>query len=543
VTSYSSKIINNAISSLNAQQAVIATTGNNIANVNTPGYARRVITLASRVSEGRAGGIQVGNGVEATVLTRIVDTFIDRLQRESISDKFAAEAEDSYIDRAQGLFALDDLTQTIGKTLNTFYSTLNDLTEDPASIPLRSAVLEAGRNLVSSISNTYNTVADLQAEIDQRIALEIDNVNNLTAQIAALNARVGQQEGAGQVAADDRDQRDVLVLKLAEKLSFTTRDEQDGSLTISLDNGLDLVFGNSSRNLDVTSTPSFGGPIQKLDGSNINFITLNFGDAGNRADVDLTNIIAANEGLIAGMLRTRGLADAANDTSALDANGFLVEVASRVEALTRDLLTTFNTSYLGPDEDGVTVGHQPSSADLNGNTPSVYGFFDFTFGGTLDDDGNGLPDDLGNHTGVDAYSSLLKVAIANPDQIAAALDQDPVAGMTSFISGDGSNIEALVALQSQSTTFSAGNYSQTGTAGEIYNQLVGYVGNQKARAESAANIADQSFIAASNRRDSVSAVSLDEEFTNLIRFQQAYAANARLIKVAEELLDQILNLL
>ncbi len=255
--------------------------------------------------------------------------------------------------------------------------------------------------------------------------------------------------------------------------------------------------------------------------------------------------MAASGGTIGGLLNVRGVNDASN-TSAFDANGPIVEIASRVEAITRDLLARINTTYLGPDRDAGTAGHQPSSVDLNGNPPSVYGLFTFQYTGARDVDANGLPDDFAalGVAGIDNFSSILQLAISAPEDVAAGLDHSGnAAGAMVVAPGDGRNLTALSALQAQNASTLYGPISLSGTLEDSYNVTVGRVGNLRARSSLNLKLAEDEQLVVQSRRDEFSGVSLDEEFTQLIKFQKAFEASAKLIRIADELLEQLVNLI
>lgn len=551
MANYGAKILNNATGALAAQQAVIAAASNNIANANTPGYTRRVVELQTRSSGGTGAGLEIGNGVEVGRLNRLSDSFLERLVREAMSDKNYYGIQNDILGRVDGLFSLTGDRPTIGSTLTAFFAAVDDLTANPSSIPLRSTLIDKGNDLVSAIRTTFDTIAGLQAEADTRIATEIDGMNSLTAQIADLNERIRANERTGNVDADSRDQRDILLQRLSEKIDYSTAELPDGTVTLSLSNGFVLVTGGESRNLEVSNNPSFSGGTMppSLSGGVLSHIVYDYsGGAGTPAHIDLTRIIGAGGGTLGGLVTLRGYNDTTN-TSAFDADGVLVAVASRVESIARELLTTLNQSYLGPDADGGTAGHQPSSGDLDGNTPAdidpvdyAYSLFDFEFTGTKDADGNGLPDDLAA-LGVDSFAGVLQFGISNPREIAAALNSGTLLAPV-YAPGDGRNMEALAAFQEDATlNFSVGSYSMTGSFGDVYSETVGFVGNTARGVQTQFDVATDNLNTALNSRDEVSAVSLDEEFTSLIKFQKAYQASAKMIKIADTLLDQIVNLI
>jgi len=539
MSNYGIKILNNAISSLSAQQALIANTANNVANVNTPGYTRRQVELAAR-GDGKAasGGIQVGSGVEVTGVKRLADSFVEQVLRSASGTLAGSNVSNDYLNRVQELFSLDGRGLTIGSTMNNLLSSFNQLSLTPANIDLRLNVMQRGEELVSSIKTVFDTVAQIQKDLNNRVASEVEAINSFTKQIASLNEMISRREASGVSAVDERDQRDLLLQRLAEKIDFKLVDNKGGALSVSLDNGFPLVNGSTSRDLSVTAAPSFGGGSlpPSLSGEVLSYVVYDYGSSGSPSHIDLTQVIKAGSGSLGATLQLRGYA-AVTNTSSFQADGVLVGIASRVEALTRSLLVDMNRTYLG--------GTPGNAGDLNGNSPGPFGLFDFTSSG-VKDDGDGIPEysDLTNPAlGIDNFSSILTFAVTNPSTFAAARDIDPNPATTLFQSGDGRNAQALAQMGNSSLNFAVGSFSFTGTFDELYNSSLAYVGNAKKSAEIAVRVAEQSFNAAANRRDEVSGVSLDEEFANLVKYQKAFQASARMIKTAGDLLDQIVSLI
>jgi flagellar hook-associated protein 1 FlgK len=543
---FSAKILNNAKSALSAQQALLAVTSTNIANVNTPGYTRRRAELETRITEGNSGGIRIGDGVQVTGVTRVTDPFLETLLNGANGTKGMADVEAEFMKRVGSLFNLTDNGLTIGNTLTGFFNSLKDLSTNPASTELRANVIDKAQALVDSLKNTYNSIAQLQQEADNRIGTEITEVNSLTSQIAEINTKISAVELGGGSAADERDLRATLLNRLGEKISFSTNETADGSVSVFLNNGFPLVNGGTSRPLSVTTTPSFATPPlpPSLNGSILSYVVYDFDTGAGVSHLDITPSLQAGEGSLSGLLKMRGYNDPTN-TSAFQADGTLVEFASRIEAISRQLLTSVNTTYLGPDIDPA-AGFQASAGDLNGNVAGVagnpYALFDFSFGGTKDvgAPGNNLPDDIGSHPGVDNYTSLLQLAFTDPRRFAAARS---TVTPNVFPQGDSQNVDALIAMETQNFTFAVGSVSFTGTPDDAYTELVTRVSGERQSAETRATVANDNLVTVSNRRDEVSGVSLDEEFSNLIVQQKAFQASARMIKIADDILTQIVQLI
>jgi flagellar hook-associated protein 1 FlgK len=543
---FSAKIIGNSLSALVAQQALITNSSNNIANVNTPGYTRRDVTLTNRADSALPqAALSYGSGVEVGKIARQANAFLEASVRDAIGRQATADVRDRYLGRAESVFSLTGPQQTIGSTLNDFFASVSRLAVNPSSIDDRLVVLQKGQDLVSAIKSAYSLVAQTQTELDTRVPQEVQQVNEYTKQIAQLNSVIKSRQAAQFPAVDELDQRDVLLGKLSEKLTFQSLEMADGTVNISLENGFPLVSGATARPLEVTASPSFGGGElpPSLEGRTLSYIVYNFGTEESPSHIDLTKVIKNGQGALGGILQLRGYADVTNG-SAFDADGDLVTIASRIEALTRSLLTDINEQYLGADEDSTVSGHQASSADLDGNPPDVFGLFDFDYSGLKDADSDGLPSvvDLAS-TGLDNFSSRLKLGFSTPQAFAASRDNDTTEGSTVFLTGDGQNAAAIANMKSSVLSFDTGSFSMEGTFDELYSSTVNYVGTIKSKAEEDVTIAKATLTSAQAKRDEFSSVSLDEEFTNLIKYQKAFQASARLVKTASDLLEQLVGLL
>ncbi len=561
MTNFGAKIFNNAVSSLSAQQAVIANAANNIANVNTEGYARRVVDLQTRLGSSLSG-LNIGNGVEVGGIIRVNDAFLEGLANAAASVTSQHEVTRDMLGRVEDLFSLTGDSMTIGSALTDFFASLDNLSLDPASIELRSDVIERANDLTSTISSTYNSIAALQTEADERIANELGVVNGLLEQISDMNSLIAAKESGGTsgAASDERDRRAVLMEDLAERIGYESVEGPDGAVMISLSNGFPVVNGPNFRPLEITTSPSFldvGETLPpSLDGGILGSVVYDYDTGAGQAHLDLTDTLASGGGSIGGLLQLRGVNDAAN-SSAFDATGSLVEVASQIEAITRELLVNFNGEYVDSanDMDGGTLAFESGAIDLDGNSANAtntFAFFDFNYSGIKEDpagttglvEAGDLTYVLNNSGGtVTNFSSILSLAISDPREIAAARsDTFPATPEP----GDADNLEALSLYASSSIDFSlhnVGSYSLTASLDQAYNQMVGKVGNLKARADLDHSVSETNLNTMRTRRDEISTVSLDEEFTQLIRFQKAFEANARMIRIGSELFDTISQLL
>lgn len=531
--------------SLNAQAQTIRTTGDNIANVNTPGYSRRTAELVTTQSAG-VGNLQVGTGVAVRSILRNVDQFINKQLRDRITDRAGGDIRQQYLERAEQPFSLENTAGHISFELSKFFNSLQDLSSNPSDLGLRQQVIQSGEDLVSSIKGAYNSISGLQREADNRLSDLVSRTNTLTSQIADLNQQISVGETGTQENLTLRDRRDQALRDLAEIIPVQTVEDSQGQAIVSMPNGFALVNGATATQLTFTRSPDFATFPVGLDGSALGRIVYDYNSATNNSQIDFTNSLYSSGGEIGGLLRFRGVSTSAQ-TSAFQATGDTVEFASRIEAMSRDLLTRFNLSYRGADESptGSAGVLNPSAGGLDNSTPGVFGLFSFAGASDLDSNGQPTISDL-TGSGIANFSSILSFNVSDPRSLAAALDLDPNEGALSFAQGDARNISNLSALRTQQVnygSYSVGNFSTTATIEELYRQTVGYVGAVSERATSDAKAYQAREEQVKEMQSSVSAVNLDEEFANLVNFQRGYQASARLITISDQMLQEIINLI
>jgi len=555
MVNYGAKILNTASGSLSAHQALISVLSNNIANVNTPGYVRRSVSLEARGGPSQGAG-DFGHGVAVGPLQRSVDGYLDKLLREAGADKSSFEAQEGLLSRVDQLFDLTGSTSTIGKSFTEFFSAISDLRANPSSIELRSGLLNKAENLVSSIRDTFNGISSVQDEADSRMTSEVAEINTFLDDIARLNGVISNQESGGTIVGDERDQRDELIRKVTEKVGASVIEQSDGSAYLSLPGGFPLVSGTTARHLKVTEDPSFTTQVPPLlSGRPGRYVVYDYAQGRTPSqDVDLSEVIRSAGGTLGGLLTVRGT-NSPTSTSPFSGTGPLVAAASRVESMARVLLTRFNEVYNGPDEDNTTAGLQSSAVDLDGNTPSAFGFFTAQLPGSAllaDSDNDGIAE-LGDlaATGEFTFADKLSLAISDPRSIAAARDVDTNPNSVVLASGNADNLVALSALRTEKVQLGVVGDPQdvsvpsttSMTFEEGYQELLTQFGGTFSSVQFGSKNAEARFLVAQQRRDQQSGVNLDEEFTQLIKFQQAYQASSRLVKSASEILDTIIGLL
>lgn len=249
---------------LNANQYGINVTGQNIANVNTPGYSRQRVQLAeSRPTDFSRNAIGAGVTIEGVQSFR--DRFIEsRLQSETgVAGRFTAQRD--------ALAAVETTlagTETSGlqASMQQFFGAFRDLEGNPNSLPLRAVVAQRGANLAANFQTTRNKLDTLRQESDAGLRSAVTDVNTIAAQIADLNNRVKYTEATGGNSSALRDQRSQLVTQISELSGARTVENADGTINITIGEGRALVVGGEAKQLSIQNTPPLGLAAITLDG-------------------------------------------------------------------------------------------------------------------------------------------------------------------------------------------------------------------------------------------------------------------------------------
>jgi flagellar hook-associated protein 1 FlgK len=446
-----------ALRALMAQQGALQTTSNNIANVNTPGYSRRRADL-TEAPPVLFGSMLLGTGVDLARITGIRDRILELRLYQEKQQQGNLDAFLGAMHQVETLFN-EAAGNGLQDALGSFFNSLLQLSADPSNPALRQAVLTAGQNLAGGFRQGAANLITLQRNIDLGVTQSVNQINQLTSQIAALNAMVSGREGAGQDANAFRDRRDLLIQQLSTLMDVAAIDAGKGSLTLTTTRGAALVVAEKSFALSTRIDPVTG--FQRIFAQG----------------TDITSTLTA--GALGGQLQVR--------------DREIPSVLADLDTLAASLANAFNVQHRA----GFDIFGQPGGDFF---TPPPAG-------------GQGA-------------AASLTVLVTHPNQLAVSSDGTP---------GDNGNVLALAALRDQTL---AGGQRPT----DFYSALIFRIGNSVATATAEQDAEGLILQQLENQRGAVSAVSLDEEAANLIRFQRAYEAAARVVSVIDELTMTAINL-
>jgi len=466
--------------SLNAQQQAIETIGNNISNINTPGYARQRVNLTTNETNGRGGEMDMG--VSVANIESLRSPLLDGLVQQSLGGQGFADNQASLTSTVQTSLG-EQLTSSTNSSASTatvtgsgpiqdamsgFFSSLQTLASTPADQTARQVVTQNAGTLTTAINGAYQRLQQTQSQIATDAGSITTQINQLSQSIASLNQQiVASQAASGSTANELVDTRQADISQLSGLVNVTATTQNDGSVTVALADNPSVVLVNegdsngtgTTQSLSVSYSATANVPLV-VSGSTSGALGTGVPSSGSLgSDLDVANNIIGSP--------------------AADSNTGLL---GSLDGMASQLISLVNTQ-------------NEAGYDANGN-PGV-AFF----------------------TGSGAADIAVNSAISsNPALIAAGNGSGPL---------DGSNALAMSQIQNQASVLPA------------FQTMVADLGQTVSTAKNNQTIQDQVTQQLQTQQASVSGVSIDEEMTNLINFQQAYEASSHFITIISGLFDTL----
>ncbi|MCF6752685.1 flagellar hook-associated protein FlgK [Pseudomonas stutzeri] len=234
-------------SGVRASQIALSATGQNIANVNTPGFSRLAPELHSL---GGQTASSIGGGVQVSSIRRLSNDFQNQQLWRASTEKNYYGTSQQYLTALEGL--LDSEGSSVSVGLDNFYAALSEVSSTPESIALRQQILSEAKQLAQRFNGlNANIDTQLGALEGQRVVM-VSEINGLSSNIAELNAQILEMESSGRDTATLRDYRENLIKDLSQYAGIRVQEAADGSLGVSLVNGQPLVAGTTAGQLQVS---------------------------------------------------------------------------------------------------------------------------------------------------------------------------------------------------------------------------------------------------------------------------------------------------
>ncbi|MBA9026724.1 flagellar hook-associated protein FlgK [Peribacillus huizhouensis] len=525
---------------LNTSQSALYTMSQNVANANTPGYTRQRVNFAQTTAFPTPGmnspmvAGQLGTGVQAESVQRVRESFLDvQFRNQANKVGYYGTLSESLV-KMEGI--MNEPTETgLQATLDKFWKSLQDLSTNTENSGARSVVAASGQMVADTLNYYYNSLTSVQKDIGNQITVKEQEINSILVNISEVNRQISEVEPNGFLPNDLYDKRDSLVDSLSQLVN------------IKVTNVIPSDYGNAK--------PIAEGLY------NIELITKD-----GTSYTPPVNLVSVNKSGILGINKVEVSYDQNTTPKMVDGVKF-------GDRLVKD--TSFSGQLAGLIEsygymktDGATttvVGRYPDMLQkLNNMTEAFMNEFNaihrrgFALNEETDTAADGtIIKKAGNEK--DFFEIIPGKHPAEGIKVRDEILDDPTliaAGGKSGASADNENAQKLADLKkvdfnqytylTEDDPLNPGEKKKlpsglNGSLDSFYSGLIGAMGVDSQGAEK--NYTNSTILANSvdYNRQSVSAVSLDEEMTDMIRFQQAYNASSRVINMMDEMLDKIVN--
>ena len=476
-------------SGLEVAKKSIETTSHNIANVNTEGFSRRRVVQQTNAPSIK-GGVVMGTGVNIKDIERSHAPYVkERLNSATTTHNFFKERTEQ-LGQIENIFNELEV-DGLNIILNKFYNSFRELANNPEDETMRSIVRDNASLVVKDFKRIRTALDNLSYATDARLVSEINVINSLLENISETSIKILQVEATGSMAGDLRDQRDILMRQLSEYFKIRTYESKKDGLHV-IAQGIGTLIAGKQVQKFTTASNSKDSSGNNLDGSREIYF-----QARSKAPISEKFVT----GRLGAMLMVRN-----KDQRVLRENidNIAFELVNSVNAFHK---RGFVGRKVPLGEDGRIL-----EEDSIGPTTGINFFTELSSreGASLDLD----------------LSESVKESLSN---IVTALDPNAP--------GDNRVALAISNLQDQKIMDKG-----SATVEEYYLKQIGRVGLETKKSNVNASQAEGILALTNNVNERISGVNLDEEAANLVKFQHAYEASARVMSMAEEMFKTVLGL-
>ncbi|MCT4596759.1 MAG: flagellar hook-associated protein FlgK [Vallitalea sp.] len=517
-----------AVSGLSANQNALQTTAHNISNVNTPGYVRQQVLMkdTTYVKIGRNGNnnLMVGLGTDIQSIRQVRDMFLDgAFRNESSRYGFYNSGADAVKEVETILGETEG--ENMGKILKKFWESLNELSNHPDGLEARGTFVQNAVLFVNKANLIMKQLGQYQTNLNKQVEDKVNEINSLGEQIKQLNNKIVKYEINGDNANDYRDARNNALDKLAKLVDISYREDKLGNVFVRAE-GIDFVTIGDVNKMELTQAEPRSplvSPIWKSTGKEV---------------FNLKSEIKPEKendrGSLKGILLSRGTRaatwkdteDAAKYKKDIEPS-FIMKTQARFDMLVHTIVTKVN-DILSPRSK-----LSPSPYGLDGSTHIE--LFKRKQMDRYDAAGNYNVEDASNYNSLYTAGNLE----INPD-IIKDYDKICITKVKGEV-GDNQIVQDIIKAWKNADIPESPGSTASLNIDEYYVGFVGEVGS--VGKVTRAHMANQQMLVTQidNQRSSLMGVSSDEELGNMMKYQHAYNASARVVTVIDQMLEQIVT--
>ena len=247
--------LNIGTTGLFASKTGLNTTAHNIANIETEGYSRQLISQSADVpisTNNRYG--MIGSGVAVNEIYQMRSQYYDEKFRSNNATYGMYESRSYFMNEVQSYLNEIEL-EGFTTTFDARYDSLQELSKDPANLTIRTQVYNYAQSMCDYFNSLSTNLDKVQTECNYEVKNQVSRINSLAAQVASLTKQINTVEIGGENANDLRDQRANLIDELSKIANVTVKECTVGTVgmteyTVRLD-GQILVDNYETRKLEV----------------------------------------------------------------------------------------------------------------------------------------------------------------------------------------------------------------------------------------------------------------------------------------------------
>lgn len=536
--------LNLAIRGLFTAQRSLDIVNHNLNNINTPGYSRQqAVQEASRPMAVYDGTGMVGTGSDVISINRVRDEYLDfKYWSENISQG-EWQAKSAMLSSVEAVFN-EPSDSGFTKIMGDFYDSMQELAKDPSSTAVRAVVREKGVTVAKFFNSTAVHFEKMQGDVNYRINTKVNEINSIGSQITQLNRQIYTAELDGSNANDLRDQRTLLVDKLSKIVNIEANEVVAGKLPSGKDDKhfIIAISGKTLVNHFDLSKLAAQQRTEKLNNEDIdNLYQVKWADG---------NTLEVRGGELKGYLDIR---DGNDGQLGLDGstNSPLYKgipyYIKRMNEFAQTFAMAFNEGYskIVRKEDGSIdtsmivdgLGHADGYG-LNSNEnskPSGVRFFTITGADGKAVNSNAFINGQNSVAGItDRYKQITAKNLTVSSDIMTDYNNISTSDEAG-VKGNTNILNSLIKMRHDPHMFAEGSPE------DFMKSLVTTLGVDSQQADQLSKNQNAIVKQIENRRQSDSGVSADEEMANLVKFQHAYNASAKMISTMAEVYDTLIN--
>jgi flagellar hook-associated protein 1 len=232
------------VSGIAAAQLGLLATEHNVVNASTPGFTRQRTIQSTNIAMGTGSGA-IGQGVNVQTIQRVYDRFLTAQVNTALTKLGSIDAYYTQIKQIDNLLA--DPSAGLSPALQDFFAGVQQVAANPSLLSARQAMVSAGQTLVSRFQSIETRLTELNDQVNGKIQDTVSTINSYAKEIAEVNQRIIiSQSTYGQPPNDLLDQRDMLIANLNKEIKVSTINNSDGSLSLFIGSGQQLVTGNQA---------------------------------------------------------------------------------------------------------------------------------------------------------------------------------------------------------------------------------------------------------------------------------------------------------